>query len=116
MKVTESQTGGVHAEVLKDLSNNRETMLKTADAMPEEKFLFKATAAERTYGERILHVAGVNVTLFKLLGAKAAAPTINQKATAKADVLMALAQSYDYGIAAVMEQDDLSVLQTVEGP
>ena len=111
-----AQTGGVQAEVLKDLANNRETMLKIADAMPEEKFLFKATAAERTYGEQIMHVAGGNVSLFTLLGAKVAAPTINQKATAKADVLKALAESYDFGIAVVKEQNDQSLLQTVEGP
>ena len=111
-----AQTGGFQAEVLKDLTNNRETMLKIADAMPEEKFLFKATAAERTYGEQILHVAGGNVALFKMLGAKAAPPTINQKATAKADVLKALADSYDFGIAVVKEQNDQSLLQTVAGP
>jgi hypothetical protein len=42
-----AQTLGLQAELLKDLASSRETMLKIADAMPEEKFSFKATPAER---------------------------------------------------------------------
>jgi hypothetical protein len=61
------------------------------------KFSFKATPAERTYGEQILHVAGGNVALFKMIGSKAPAPTIAQTAAAKADVLKALGDSYDFG-------------------
>ena len=111
-----AQSTGLQAELLKDLASNRETMLKIADAMPEEKFSFKATPAERTYGEQILHVAGGNVALFKMIGSKAPAPTIDQKATAKADVLKALGDSYDFGIAALKQQSDQSLLQSVDGP
>jgi hypothetical protein len=32
-------------------------MMKIAEAMPEEKFDYKPTAAQRTYGEQIMHVA-----------------------------------------------------------
>jgi hypothetical protein len=74
-----AQPMGFQAELLKDFATNRETMLKIADAMPDEKFSFKATPAERSYGEQILHVAVGNVTLFKMIGSKAPAPTIDQK-------------------------------------
>lgn len=113
---TTAQAPSLQAELLKDLTNQKEQMGKIADAMPEDKFAFKATPAQRSYGEQIMHVAGANVMLFKALGSKATAPTMNPKATAKAEILKALADSYDFGIAAVKEQSDASMLQAVQGP
>lgn len=111
-----AQGPSIQAELLKDLTNQKEQMGKIADAMPEDKFAFKATPAQRSYGEQIMHVAGANVMLFKALGSKATAPTMNPKATAKAEILKALADSYDFGIAAVKEQTDATMLQAVQGP
>ena len=111
-----AQAPSLQAEALKDLMNQKEMMGKIADAMPEDKFGFKATPAQRSYGEQILHVAGANVMIFKAYGAKAAAPTMNPKATGKAEILKALADSYDFSIAAVKEQTDASMMQTVQGP
>ena len=102
-----AQGPSIQAELLKDLTNQKEQMGKIADAMPEDKFAFKATPAQRSYGEQIMHVAGANVMLFKALGSKA---------TAKAEILKALADSYDFGIAAVKEQTDATMLQAVQGP
>jgi DinB superfamily len=111
-----AQAPSIQAEALKDLTNQKDTMAKIADAMPEDKFGFKSTPAQRSYGEQILHVAGANVMLFKTYGSKAAAPAMNPKATAKAEILKALADSYDFGIAAIKEQTDASMLQIVQGP
>lgn len=111
-----AQGPSIQAELLKDLTNQKETMGKIADAMPEDKFGFKSTPAQRSYGEQVLHIAGANVMLFKTLGSKAAAPTFNPKATAKADILKALADSYDFGIAALKEQTDATMMQSVQGP
>ncbi len=111
-----AQAPSIQAELLKDLTNQKDQMAKIADAMPEDKFGFKSTPAQRSYGEQIMHVAGANVMLFKALGAKAAAPTINPKATAKAEILKALADSYDYGIASLKEQTDATMMQSVQGP
>ena len=106
----------IQAELLKDLTNQKDQMSKIADAMPEDKFGFKSTPAQRSYGEQVLHIAGANVMLFKAFGAKGVAPTINQKATAKAEILKALADSYDYGIAALKDQTDATMMQAVQGP
>lgn len=111
-----AQGASLQAELLKDLTNQKDQMGKIADAMPEDKFAFKATPAQRSYGEQIMHVAGANVMLFKALGAKATPPTMNPKATAKAEILKALADSYDFGIAAVKEQTDATMVQAVQGP
>jgi uncharacterized damage-inducible protein DinB len=111
-----AQAPSLQAEAIKDLTSQKDTMGKIADAMPEDKFSFKSTPAQRSFGEQVLHIAGVNNMLFKLLGSKAAAPTMNPKATAKAEILKAMADSYDYGIAAIKEQTDATMLQSVQAP
>jgi hypothetical protein len=111
-----AQAGSIQGDALKDWSNMKETMTKIADAMPEEKFGFKPTPAQRSYGEQILHVAGANVFFLKSLGAKAAAPTIDTKATSKAAIMKALADSFDYGTAVLKEQTDQTMAEAVKGP
>jgi uncharacterized damage-inducible protein DinB len=111
-----AQTVTIQSDLLKDWTNMKETMTKIAEAMPEDKFGFKATPAQRSYGEQILHVAGANVGLIKTLGGKAAAPTIDNKATSKAAIVKALVDSYDYGIAVIKEQTDQSMAEAVQGP
>jgi hypothetical protein len=107
---------GVKDEVLNDWTGIKDTMVKIAAAMPEDKFGFKATPAQRSYGEQILHVAGANVNFLEGLGGKAAAPTLNLKATSKADIVAALEASFDYGAALIGEQTDSSILQKVKVP
>ncbi len=109
-------TTTLHADLLKDWTGMKDRMVKIADAMPEEKFGFKPTPAQRSYGEQILHVAGANVTFMKMLGGKATPPTIDQKATSKAAILKAIADSYDYGTAVLNEQTDQSLLEAIQGP
>ena len=109
-----AQSSTLNAELLKDWTEQKTIMMKIADAMPEEKFAFKTTAPQRDYGQQIMHVAGGNVMYLQFMGAKAAAPPINRNATAKAEILKALSDSYDYGTAVIKEQTDQSMLQTVQ--
>jgi uncharacterized damage-inducible protein DinB len=109
-----AQSSTLNAELLKDWTEQKDTMLKIAYAMPEEKFSYKSTAAQRDYGQQILHVAGGNIMYLQFMGAKATAPAINRNATAKAEILRALADSYDYGTAVIKEQTDQSMMRTVE--
>jgi uncharacterized damage-inducible protein DinB len=88
-------------------------MLKIANAMPEDTFSFKPTPPEQTFGERILHVADGNRIGMGMLGAKITPPTIDMKATSKADILRALGDSYDFGAAVLQAQTDQSMLETV---
>jgi len=116
VKPAAAQSPTIQSDVLKDWTNMKDTMTKIADAMPEDKFGYKPTPAQRSFGEQILHVAGANVGLIQTLGGKTAAPAINQKATSKAEILKALTDSYDYGIAVLKEQTDQSMLEAVKGP
>lgn len=109
-----AQAPSIKGEVQKDWAGMKDTMMKIAAEMPEDKFGYKSTPAQRNYGEQILHVATANVGFLSGLKGKAATPTINAKATAKAEILKALADSFDYGTALLGEQTPESMLQTVQ--
>jgi uncharacterized damage-inducible protein DinB len=120
-----AQTPTIPAELLKDWQPQKETMMKIADAMPAEKFSYKSTPAQRSYAEQILHVAGANVELLQLLGAKTKLPfdvvptemsTFGLKMTDKAAVLKALSDSFDYGEAVMKELGPSSMTEVVKGP
>ena len=105
----------VRADLIKDWERQKATLLAIADAMPEDKFSFKSTPAQRSYAEHIMHVATVNVDILKLVGGQAPPPTFTaESAKTKADILKALGESYDHGIALLNEQTDASVTETVE--
>jgi uncharacterized damage-inducible protein DinB len=120
-----AQTPTIPGELLKDWQAQKETMTKIADAMPAEKFSYKSTPAQRSYAEQILHVAGANVELLQLLGAKTPVPfpvvptdmaTFGLKMTDKAAVLKALSDSFDYGEAVMKEIGPAGMTEVVKGP
>ena len=105
------------AEIKKDWEEQKKTMSTIADAMPEDKFDFKATPAERSYGEQILHIAQVNYFLLKVVGGKATPPAFAPKTLkSKAEIIKALEDSYEYGSTLLGEQTDASMMQTMTGP
>jgi len=109
-----AQTASLHRELLKDWTELKPVMMAIANAMPEEKFSYKSTPAQRDYGQQIMHVAAANMMYLRFFGGKAAAPAFNRNATSKADILQALAASFDYGEALIREQTDESMLQNVQ--
>jgi uncharacterized damage-inducible protein DinB len=111
-----AQGASISGDLLKDWVAQKSLMMKIAAEMPEDKFGYKSTPPQRNYGEQVLHVATVNVNLLRTLGAKTPAPTINDKATAKAEILRAMEQSFDYGESVLKEFNDAQILETVMGP
>jgi uncharacterized damage-inducible protein DinB len=109
-------TATVLGDLMKDWQRQQETMMKIADAMPEDKFGFKTTPPQRSYGEQVMHVATVNVDILKWIGGQTPAPSFTaESAKTKADMLKAMADSYDYGIALLKEQTDATITETVDG-
>jgi len=111
-----AQAVSISSDVLKDWAAQKAVMMKIAAEMPEDKFTYKSTPAQRNYGEQVLHVAQINMAIMQTLGATTPAPQINMKATAKADILRALEQSFDYGEAALKEFNDAQMVALVMGP
>ena len=103
-------------DMVKDWQQQKMLMVGIADAMPDDKFTYKSTPAQRNYGEQVLHVVQINQALLATLGGKTPAPSINLKATTKADIVNALRQSYDYGEALFKEFNDAQWVQPVMGP
>jgi len=109
-----AQTASLRAELLKDWTELKPVMMAIAAAMPEEKFTYKSTPAQRDYGQQIMHVATGNLLYLRFFGGKASAPAFDRNATSKADTLRALAASFDFGEALIKEQSDESMLQVVQ--
>ena len=106
----------VLGDLLKDWQDQKDTMLKIADAMPEDKFGYKSTPPQRSYGEQVMHVATVNVDILKWIGGQTPAPSFTvETAKTKAEMLKAMADSYDFGTALLKEQTDATITQTIDG-
>lgn len=103
-----AQTDALRADLEKDWAAQKARMTALAAAMPAEKYDFKATPEQRTYGEQLLHLAEAHLRMGKTLdpAGKVPPPTLS-KGHAKAEVTASLAAAYDYGS---------SVLKAVEGP
>jgi uncharacterized damage-inducible protein DinB len=110
----QAQSVSLQAEVLKDWTALKDTMHKIAADMPADKFTYKPTDGQQTFGERVVHVATANVYFLGLLGGTAPKPTIDPKVTTKEAALKALDDSFDYGAAVLKEQTDLT--QPVASP
>lgn len=103
-------------DVQADWASQKDLILKAANAMPAEHFDAKPTPAQQSFAERLVHIAQVNTGLFRALGGKAVAPMINVQARQKADVIMALQQSFDYGETLIKEFNDQQLLERVMAP
>lgn len=112
----QTKTVSLKAELLNDWGGLKETMHKIAAEMPADKYGFKATPAQETFGQRTVHVAATNVYFLSLLDGTAAKPTIDAKLTSKDAALKALDDSFDYGTAILKQQTDETLLQLVASP
>jgi len=102
-------------DVQRDWAIQKELLVNAADAMPDDKFGYKPTPAQRSYGEQIMHVVQINQFVAGVLG-KTPAPAINLKAATKAEVTTALRQSMDYWEVVLKEFTDQQLNERVAVP
>ena len=107
---------GIAQDFAIDFQSQEDLIVKAADAMPAEHFDFKPTPPQQSFGERVMHIVQVNAGLFRALGPKTPPPMINMMAKSKADVMMALKQSFDYGLTVVKEFNDQQMVERVMAP
>jgi len=103
-------------EVEHDWSRNNFLIDGLANAMPEEKYGFKPTPAQQSFGERVLHAAEVNMMLLQALGAKTPAPSIDLKVTSKAATMAALERVGSYGVAVIKELGEEGLRARIDSP
>ena len=109
-----AQVGTLRAELLKDWVEMKDTLVKLANEMPEDKYSYKPTPAQRTFAQQVTHIAGANVMNLQFLRGKAAAPAVNRNAASKAEAIKAMADSFDYGAALINELTDASLFEVVQ--
>jgi len=103
-------------DVQADWAMQKDWLVNAADAMPADKFGYKSTPAQRSYGEQIMHVVQANQQVVAMLGGKTPPPAINLKAATKADVMTALRQSMDYWEVVLKEFTDQQLNERVTTP
>lgn len=111
----------VLADLQRDWRSQKVLLVQLAEAMPAEKFTYRPTPAQRTYGEQIVHIAVGNVAQMRLLGTTqpipfslerpAGAQTLEQSlgARSKPEIIKMLSDAYDYGAAVLAEQTSDSI-------
>jgi hypothetical protein len=78
-----------------------------AEAMPEEKYGFKASPDVRSFGQLMLHVAQFNVQMCSLLAGQAGPDLKSMKDTdGKARLVEGVKQSFAFCTTAIDAQDD----------
>ena len=108
-----AQSATLNAELLKDWIDMKNTLVKLANEMPEDKYSYKSTPPQRDFGQQLLHIAGANVLNLNFLRGKATPPVINRSAKAKPEIIRAMADSFDYGEALIKEQTPASMFEVV---
>jgi uncharacterized damage-inducible protein DinB len=94
-------------------------LITMAEDFPEDKYDYKATPAERTFAENLLHAAGVNYYFTNAVrGEKPPAeenPPRSQYKT-KADVVAFVKKSFADGAAVIENRGDKGMSETVVDP
>jgi uncharacterized damage-inducible protein DinB len=103
-------------DVQADLERTRELVLNLVEAMPADKFGFKPTPEQQSFGERAMHIAQADGFILATLGGKTPAPAINLKASAKPEIVAALRQLYDWETALMKEFTDQQLVERVTPP
>ena len=103
-------------EIQNDWSRNHALIYGLAGAMPADKYTFKPTPEQQSFGERVLHVAEVNLMLLKALGAKAAPPEVDLKAASKTEAMATLQKVDDYGLAVIKELSEPQLAARISSP
>ena len=103
-------------EIENDWSRNNAMIYGLASAMPEEKFNYKPTPAQQSFGERVLHVAQVNLMLLQAFGAKTPAPTVEGNATSKSASIAVLLSVGEYGSAVIKELGEPGLVARIDSP
>jgi hypothetical protein len=88
----------VATDLAADWAAQKARMVALAEAMPADKYDFKATPAQRSFGEQLHHLAQAHVRMLRMVDAagKVPAPTIGE-AHDRDSVVKAVTAAYDYG-------------------
>ena len=111
---TTPASGSFLAPVRATWDSTRNLVLGLVEAMPEDKWDFKPTPAVRSFREVVQHLVAENYLFFgRVVGESRGNPA--QNLTARAELLQALRESYEYGVKAWEKLNEQNALELVEG-
>ena len=87
-------------DLITDWKISKEFTLAVADRMPADLYNFKPSATEMTFGQQLIHIAGVNYSWMSRL-AETKDPFVKPQRTDKASIMQLLRQSFDYVISMI---------------
>lgn len=98
-------SAGIAADLERDWGAQKQRLVNLAEAMPADKYAFKATPEQRTFAEQLLHLAEAHVAMLKRLDPEGTveAPVLTKEDSREA-VVRSLSAAYDYGLA-VLKSD-----------
>lgn len=95
-----------------DWQRTRKQLVDLAEAMPEDKFGFKPTPEQRTFGEQLAHLATSNLSyMHRIAGTK---PTAETHAATRAEILKLLTESFDFGDTVLAKLTDAAAVEPVK--
>lgn len=100
---------------IQKLEHAKQYTVKMAALMPEDKYSFRATPVEMSFGEQLLHISSNIGWLCSsyLSVTKNPVTKADAKLTQKKDVLMVLNKTYDYAIDVLKHFDPAHLSDTV---
>jgi len=97
------------------LARSSKNMTAAAEAMPAEKYSYKPTAPEMTYGHLILHIADSNFRFCSAVSGVAAPEQVKLTETDSKDKLVgAVKASFDFCSTALAKLDDSHLGDSIE--
>jgi uncharacterized damage-inducible protein DinB len=110
-------TSSLAADLARDWSAQKARIIALAEAMPADKWDYKATDPQRTYGEQLHHLAVAHVNMLKALDPDGRVPAPQMPAThGRDEVIRALGAAYDYGSAVITATPSVEAAVKPEGP
>lgn len=98
------------------LAERQKNTIAAVEAMPADKFNYKPTADQKTFGQLVIHMAEANYFLCSKAAAGAAPKVQEVKDSDSKDKLVAgLKASFDFCSDALEKMDDSKLGQTTEG-
>lgn len=111
---------GIAADLLVQWNYTGKQLINMAADFPENKFDYKATAAQRTFAEQLLHAAGANyIFIDAALGTKPPRDVENPPAkmyARRAQLVDYIKKSYADGAAAIRHLGDKGLVEQTKAP
>jgi uncharacterized damage-inducible protein DinB len=112
---TASSTSPVADALRQSLARNSKNMIAAVEAMPHEKFSFKPTAPQNSYGHLVVHIAESNFRFCSAVSGLAAPEQPKLTETdAKETLVAAVRSSFDFCSSALAKLDDSHLGDSIE--